>query len=73
MKDTFGFTYAKLDNLHAGDFVRLDNGFTCCPPGFVQLKSDAKGSLYFECSEGAHFLDGQLADNNIHLIGVYSE
>lgn len=46
----------KMSDLKAGDFVVLDNGFTCRGPGEAEIKADSHG-LYFDCcaaDEEAH-------------------
>lgn len=68
MKDRQGREYAKLSKLKLLDRIELDDGFTCALGHRTVLKDD-KG-LYFMCSEGNHYLQGQ-ADDNDNLIGVY--
>ena len=62
--------YAKLSTLHPGDTVSLDPGFTCHPAGKVVLQADDRMQLYFDCTEGKHFIAGQ-ADDGEHCVGVY--
>ena len=61
--------YAKLSTLSIGDTVELDSGFTCCA-GKRVLFANEKQDLYFECTEGRHFLFGQ-ADDGEHCVGIY--
>lgn len=72
MKDRFGNTYAKLSELKEGDTVALDTGFPCHKSGPVALcvRGDKLG---FDCDEGFHSLQGQLADEaeDDSLIGIY--
>lgn len=59
----------KMSELKGGDWVVIDSGFTCAPASVVTVEEDEHGSLYFECSEGKHFLDGQL-DRDGELVGL---
>lgn len=70
-RDTFGREYAKLSALQDGQHVILDTGFTCHKSGLTQVHKNYKGEFFFKCKCGTHFLDGQLADDGDHLIGVY--
>ena len=72
MQDRDGREYAKLTHLKNGDFIELDSGFTCHPPGIVLVRIEA-GRLYFDCDKHKHYLDGQLADDGDSLVGIYSE
>jgi hypothetical protein len=67
--DTKGRPWAKLSELYAGAMVELDGGFPCHAPGRVQIQAGEYG-LYFECSDGHHYLIGQ-ADDGVHCMGVY--
>jgi hypothetical protein len=54
-------TFAKIEDVKAGSVLTLDGGFTCLPEGAtVVTKQDEDGELYFECSAGRHYLDGQI-------------
>ena len=66
--DTHGRVYAWLGGLRAGCRVQFDDGHGCLPDHAVrQVKCDADGELYVECSCGKHFL----FDDGGILIGVY--
>lgn len=67
--NTKGRPWAKLSELSAGMIVELGGGFHCHAPGRVEVKADEYG-LYFDCSDGQHYLIGQ-ADDGVHCIGVY--
>lgn len=69
MLDAQGRAYAKLNELKVGDVIELDDGFDCKEMGTCRVCKDEQG-LYFICSEGHHYLDGQ-ADNGNDLVGVY--
>lgn len=56
--------WVKRGEIKAGDTVFLDSGFTCVKAGPVEIQQGMRG-LYFRCSAGAHYIDGQLED------GVY--
>ncbi len=58
----------KLTDITPGQTVTLDAGFTCHKAGPVGVKSDDLG-LYFECTAGHHYLDGQ-EDEAGELIGI---
>lgn len=50
----------KLSDVKAGDTIELDDGFPCWPVGGqVAVEADADGDLYFACTHGKHFLEGQ--------------
>ena len=69
--DKNGKPWAKLSELKEGDKLIADGDFTCLrSAGSVKIKKDHAG-FYFECSEGQHYLDGQLDDDGEHLIGLY--
>ena len=61
--------YATIGEVKEGDTVRLDGGFTCIREGETRIVKRGAGGLYFECSEGNHYLDGQL-DDGTEYIGV---
>lgn len=67
--DTKGRPWAKLSELKAGDKIELDSGFNCAGPGPTEVHASDHG-LYFECSEGHHYLHDQ-ADDGEHCVGVY--
>ena len=63
--------YAELSEVRAGTKLRADGGFTCIPEGqelVVQSDHD-RSPLYVRCSEGRHFLDGQL-NNDGEYVGL---
>jgi len=71
-KDNTGRKYASVKTLKAGDYVTVDDGFTCMRAGTrKRVHSDEKGSLYVKCRDGHHHLDGQHNDRGTHYIGVY--
>jgi hypothetical protein len=67
--DEDGREYLKLSDAKAGMKVYLDDGFDCVPSGTVELK-DCLTGVYFCCSEGDHFIEGQ-CDDGIHCVGIY--
>lgn len=69
--DLSGREYAKLSELKAGAIVEIDEGFTCCGGGHTHLYENANKELFFYCEEGLHMLDGQLAEDGDHLVGIY--
>lgn len=67
--DTTGRAYAKLSEVKAGDVLELDAGFDCVASGPVTVEEN-DGRLFFQCSRGHHYLEGQ-AEETDDLIGVY--
>lgn len=67
--DANGIEWVKLSELRPGDVIRLDEGFTCHPPGLVVVQGEI-GNLSFNCDDGSHSLDGQ-CDDGEHCVGVY--
>lgn len=67
----------KLHEVKDGDTLIADGGFTCIPPGPVVIKYDpdrpGEAGLFFYCSEGQHFLDGQVDDASNILVGLSKE
>ena len=79
--------YARLSQLKPGDFVRVDDGFTCIPPHARRKVIAGQYGLYIRCGGPAnsdddlsarqlkqvyqHGLDGQLAQDGDTLVGVY--
>lgn len=75
MYDKNGRAYAKLSELADGTRIELDDGFDCVEhdgsPTYRKVHESAGKQLYFSCRHGRHYLDGQLANDGKHLIGVY--
>lgn len=67
--DKNGREYLKLSDAKAGQIVELYAGFTCAEAGPVVLLESKQG-IYFLCSDGEHYIDGQ-ANDGIHCIGIY--
>lgn len=64
------FIHAKADEVHAGDTLIADGGFTCIRGGArLTVHADSEGHLYVECDEGSHDLAGQLTEADT-LIGL---
>lgn len=65
--------WAKFSKVKEGDKLITDGGFTCMEFN-VEKKvwGDKDGRLYIECSDGCHYLDGQVDFHNDHddLIGL---
>lgn len=60
--------FAKFTDLHVGDIVTLDGGFTCAPSGNVTLHAH-NGALFFDCRAGRHYIAGQIDDDG-YCIGI---
>ena len=85
LRDTHGIVYAHSSTIKAGDRVRVDAGFTCMKEGSVKVVRSTINrrslgaaancpfeTLYVECGDGRHMLDGQLSwDGDGALIGLY--
>lgn len=52
----------KLSDLQPGDKIKLDSGFTCAPASITEVLQ-ADDGLYFKCSHGRHYLEGQERDD----------
>ena len=68
-----GEEWARLDELEAGDVIRLDSGFTCVHLDTTRVVQKDEHGLFFSCDEGHHYLDGQLPFDSLtdqHLVGV---
>lgn len=84
MKDIDGYEYVKLNGLRPGDYVQVDDGFTCIKPWSTRkVLAAPSGELGIRCggpfeehetqsAPQVHFhgLKGQLSKDG-SLIGVY--
>lgn len=62
----------KLNDINPGDALIVDDGFTCMEPGDQKVaQMNQSGELFVDCSDGRHFLDGQVGDDG-HLVGIKS-
>lgn len=59
----------KFGEIDEGDVIELDGGFTCCTARKRKVFKDSDGYLWFKCSAGVHYLDGQL-DGYDTYIGI---
>lgn len=58
----------RKSDVQDGTMLIADNGFTCMAENEVkQVKLDEHG-LYVDCSEGKHYLDGQVKINDYDFI-----
>lgn len=72
--DVNGREYARLSQLQVGDKVQVDADFTCMEPWATKIvKRRDDGTLYIECEEQQHALDGQLMDDDDSLVGIYED
>lgn len=69
--DIYGREYARMSQLKVGDKLECDGGFTCIPDKAIREVKMNNHGLYIDCEEEGHQLDGQLADDNDHLIGLF--
>jgi hypothetical protein len=78
LTDRLGVTWAHEDAVKEGDFIRADGGFSCIRKDAVlEVKRNPKygngiESLYVDCDDGQHFLDGALGADG-ELIGFYPD
>lgn len=77
--------FVRADEVKAGDFLITDGGFTCIREGECKqvfqdpqyVGEDEYAGLYIMCSEGRHYLGGQLGgpfggfDSDEHLVGLW--
>jgi hypothetical protein len=62
-----------FSNVKPGDRLVPDDGFTCMEAGVSRtVHVDEDNDLYVNCSEGKHFLDLQLNDQE-ELVGFEKE
>lgn len=59
----------RMAEIKDGDTVVLDAGFTCVKAGPITVRKDDRG-LYFNCSHGRHYLDGQEDHPGRDLVGI---
>ncbi|TIW23118.1 MAG: hypothetical protein E5V63_25495 [Mesorhizobium sp.] len=68
---TDGREWAKLSALKPGDKVLTDSGFSCGMSNkTLTVQVDDLG-LFVPCGRVNHYLDGQLADDGDHLVGIW--
>jgi len=59
--------YSKLFAIREGDYMVTFGGFQCIKGGeTVRISRDPSG-LYFDCSDGKHYLERQVDENGICL------
>lgn len=59
---------AKKSEVHAGSYLIPDSGFDCLSAGEIHtVFSDDESRLYIHCTEGQHFLDGQLNEDDEYV------
>lgn len=62
--------WCDLDSCEEGDFLLVEDGFTCMKPNDIkEIYSDKNFELFVECSEGIHYLSSQTDECNC-LIGL---
>lgn len=69
--DAEGREWAKLSELTVGDEVVTDGNFTCVDNSVPHVVMVGAGGLCIQCSDGNHYLDGQLGEDGDHLVGLY--
>lgn len=61
-------TWAREDDVKAGDTLIADGGFTCIKEGArLVVKADDRGKLFVPCRGGGHHLDGQLDEGDVYI------
>ncbi len=66
--------FARIDDVKEGDTVVADRGFSCLISGkkyIVHNDETAPRGLHVRCSEGKHFLVGQIDKSETHYVGLY--
>lgn len=59
----------KLKDIKEGDWLLTDYGFTCVKGNVAVKIHSCKAGLFFNCTGGTHFLEGQTNENGC-LIGL---
>lgn len=61
---------ATIENVKIGTMLVADGGFTCIEhDALLEVKADHDGELYVPCSDGKHYLDGQIGDDGFTYVG----
>jgi hypothetical protein len=56
-----GDAVTTIHDVQAGDNLQVDDGFTCMQAEDVRkVEADHDGKLFVRCTDGRHFLDGQI-------------
>lgn len=63
--------FAKVSEIKAGDYIKVDGGFTCIKEGSKRKVCTNHKELCFRCSGGWHYLKAQIT-RNIY-VGIYKE
>ena len=67
--DKSGRPWAKISEVKVGDLLEPDGGFDCLECGAHLMVFHDSDGLFIKCSEGHHYLDGQIEGD--HYIGLY--
>jgi len=69
--DVHGNSYARIQDLKVGDRLCPDDGFTCMLEGDIKDVREDEMGLYVACTDGgAHYLDGQVDDEDGFCVGL---
>jgi hypothetical protein len=72
VRDKQGRRYARLAEIKAGSYIRVDGDFDCMKKNSLRKVFRDREGYYVVCSRGRHHLDGQ-SDGHGNLIGMYQE
>jgi hypothetical protein len=59
--------FAKESEVRKSTVLVADGGFTCIVRGAVLIVEEDEDGLWVSCSEGRHYLDGQLTENGEYV------
>lgn len=64
---TIAAVQATTDNVREGSIVIADGGFTCLEEGARLIVRSEDGTLFVNCADGRHALDGQLDEGDDYI------
>lgn len=75
LTDKHGRKWAFAKDVKVGDMLECDPGFTCMACGAKRCvkREGTRGgfsTLYIDCRDGKHFLEGQIGEDG-ELVGLY--
>lgn len=71
MHDKQGRAYATVAATCKDCVVETDGGFTCMREGERKIVKHDGDTLYIECDQGRHNLNGQESDDGTYYVGLY--
>ena len=61
--------FIKISEVYEGCSIEVDGDFSCCREGEVFLVEEDEDGFFFRCSEGLHYIDGQIEGD--YYVGLY--